>query len=129
MAAEADLCLLPFRNSQEDIDSLRLDLNSIPTALAWPSAWPTNKFAETSAQRLIDELAKEFPGRVIQSPVYFVNATNELLDRSLDSPSTHVRSAARRAFSIISDHYDRIQQATSQAETPSNVRPISALAR
>jgi hypothetical protein len=105
MAAEAQLCLLPFRNSEEDLESVSLDLNAIPGSFAWPSAWPTNKHAQDAAQPMIDALAKAFPGRVILSPIYFVNSSNELLGKSLDNPSTPVRAAARRAFSTMADHF------------------------
>jgi chromosome partitioning protein len=106
MAAESDLCLLPFRDSEEDLESVALDLNAIPNALAWPCAWPTNKHAQQAARRFIDALSKAFPLRVVDSPIYFVNSAKELLDANLGDPSTHVRSAARRAFGIMADYYD-----------------------
>jgi chromosome partitioning protein len=101
MAKEAQLLLLPFRDSEEDLDAVSLDLKAIPRALAWPSAWPTNVKAKGTAQALIDALSMAFPERVIQEPLYFVNSAKELLGASLDNPSTAVRSTARRAFSIM----------------------------
>jgi len=106
MSDTADLTLLPFRNSQEDIDAVTRDMEAMRDALAWPSAWPTNKFAQDAAKPFIDELAQGFPGRVIPQPIYFVNSTHELLGKSLDSPSTPVRSTARRAFGIMTEMYD-----------------------
>jgi hypothetical protein len=103
MAREAQLVLLPFRDSEEDLDAVSLDLKMIPHALAWPSAWPTNAKAQETAQNLIDALSLAFPLRVIKPPLYFVNSAKELLGASLDSPSTPVRSAARRAFGIMAD--------------------------
>lgn len=103
MAAEADLCLLPFRDSEEDVETVALDLKTIPNSLAWPSAWPTNKRAQQTVKALIAALGKAFPGRVVEPPVYFVNSAKELLGKSLDNPSTLVRSAARRAFGIMKD--------------------------
>ncbi len=106
MAAEADLCLLPFRDSEEDLEAVALDLKAIPTAWAWPSAWPTNKQARVhSAQPLIDALSGAFPSRIIIPPMYFVNSAKELLGASLDNPSTPVRNAARRAFEVMKAHY------------------------
>lgn len=106
MSNAVPLCLLPFRDSEEDLESVSLDLQAMPDAIAWPSAWPTNKHAAESSQRLIDALAQAFPLRVIPSPVHFVNSAKELLDAELGSPSTQVRSAARRAFGIMADLYD-----------------------
>jgi chromosome partitioning protein len=105
MATEAQLVLLPFRDSEEDLDAVSLDMKAIPHALAWPSAWPTNAKAQATAQHLIDALKLAFRGRVIEKPLYFVNSAKELLGASLDNPSTPVRSAARRAFGVLADCY------------------------
>jgi chromosome partitioning protein len=123
LAAEADLCLLPFRPSEEDLDTVALDLASLPHALAWPSAWPTNHHAQAAAQYLIDGLAKAFPLRVVSPPIYFVNAVSELLGATLDSPSTPVRSAARRTFRIMADYFDTHSKA---APTVADTRAVSA---
>ena len=106
MADQAELCLLPFRDSDEDDEMVRVDLDAIAHALAWPSAWPTNDKAATKAQPYIDSLARDFPLRVIDRPIYFINSAKELLDKVLGEPSTVVRSAARRAFDIMSNHYE-----------------------
>ena len=103
----ADLCLLPFRASEEDLDTVSQDLQLLPDAIAWPSAWPTNRHAEQAAQYFIDGLAKAFPLRIITTPIYFVNSAAELLGASLESPSTPVRNAARRAFDIMAEAYDK----------------------
>ena len=118
LAEEADLCLLPFRASQEDIDAMHTDLEALPHALAWPCAWSTNKHAQDAAQHFIDDLAKQYPLRVLSSPVYFVNSISDLTATALDSPSTPVRAAARRAFDIVSDCFDeRVKpQATASVE-------------
>jgi chromosome partitioning protein len=103
IAAEADLCLLPFRASEEDLDTVADDLCRLPNALAWPTAWPTNAFAERAAQFYIDGLLKAFPGRVITPPIPFVNSVSELLAESLTSPSTPVRQIGRKVFSTIEE--------------------------
>ena len=102
----ADLCLLPFRASEEDLDTVSQDLQLLPDSIAWPSAWPTNRGAEQAAQYFIDGLAKAFPLRIIKTPIYFVNSAAELLGASLESPLTPVRSAAKRAFDILAEAYD-----------------------
>jgi hypothetical protein len=106
LSSESDLCLLPFRPSEEDLDMVSQDLQGLPNSFAWPSAWPTNRYAQQSSQYFIDGLKKAFPLRVIETPIYFVNSAAELLGASLDSPSTPVRNAARRVYSILDDHYE-----------------------
>jgi hypothetical protein len=106
MAAEVELCFVPFRDSDEDLEMVRADLLAMPESLAWPSAWPTNDKAAKAAQHYIDGLTREFPLRVISPPLYFINSAKELLAKALGEPSTVVRHAARRAFEIMTDHYD-----------------------
>lgn len=120
MAEEVNLVLLPFRDSEEDLEAVTCDLKAYPKALAWPSAWPTNKHAQHTAQPLIDVLARVFPGRVIPTPLYFVNSAKELLSASLDNPSTPTRNAARRAFDIMADCFNihgQLSQESSAAAT------------
>ena len=45
VAQNVDLTIIPFRASEEDIDSTAQSLASLPQSLAWPTAWPTNAFA------------------------------------------------------------------------------------
>lgn len=120
VAAEVELCLFPYRDSGEDFRAIRKDLSAIPDALAWPAAWPTNEKAATKAQRYIDDLARDFPGRVVEQPIYFVNSAKELLDNELGDPSTIVRAAARRAFDIMSNYYE-IERRRRDAPTAAKV--------
>jgi hypothetical protein len=106
MARQADLVILPFRDSEEDLEAVTRDLHDYPNALAWPCAWPTNNKAKQAAKHFIDALEMAFPQRVITSPIYFVNSAKELLGATLDNPSTPTRSAARRAFDILTDTYE-----------------------
>ncbi|KPX70342.1 hypothetical protein [Pseudomonas syringae group genomosp. 3] len=103
ISEQAQLTILPFRGSEEDLETISRDLASMPNAIALPSAWPTNKHAQEAAQKFIDALEQVYPGRVVKTPIYFVNSALELLGQRLDSPSTPVRNAARRAFSILSE--------------------------
>ncbi len=107
-----DLVILPFRDSEEDLEAVTLDLHTYSNAVAWPCAWPTNDKARRSAQHYIDALTMAFPARVMTPPLYFVNSAKELLGADLENPSTPTRSAARRAFEIVADIYaERVQQA------------------
>jgi hypothetical protein len=107
IAREADLCILPYRPSHEDMDTVFRDMERIPNALAWPTAWPTNIFAIPSAQSFIHRLSKKFPSRVITKPIPFVNSASDLLAESLDSPSSPVRRLARKVFQTMEEEYER----------------------
>lgn len=107
IAEEVDLCIFPFRPSHEDMDTVSKDLDRISTALAWPTAWPTNIFAIPAAQGFINRLAKKYPSRVITKPIPFVNSASDLLAESLDAPSSPVRRLARKVFSLMEEQYQR----------------------
>jgi hypothetical protein len=107
IAKEVDLCILPYRPSHEDMDTVCRDMERISDALAWPTAWPTNIFAIPSAQSFINRLSKRFPSRVITKPIPFVNSASDLLAESLDSPSSPVRRLARKVFQIVEEEYER----------------------
>ena len=106
LSRNVDLTIIPFRASEEDIDTVAQSLTEIPKALAWPCAWPTNSFAIAAAQYLLDGLTNAFPQRIMTPPIPFVNSTSDLLAANLASPSSPVRSAARRAFQTLVDYYD-----------------------
>jgi chromosome partitioning protein len=103
-----DLTIIPFRASEEDIDTVAQSLAEIPNALAWPSAWPTNAFAISTAQYLMEGLGKAFPQRVMTPPIAFVNSVSDLLSASLVSPSTAVRQLAKKTFSTMQDYYETL---------------------
>src|SRR5271163_3997001 len=107
IAGEVDLCIFPFRPSHEDMDTVSMDMDRIPNALAWPTAWPTNIFAIPAAQGFINRLSKKYPSRVITKPIPFVNSASDLLAATLDSPSSPVRSLARRVFSVMEEQFER----------------------
>lgn len=107
IAKEADLCILPYRPSHEDMDTVCRDMERIPNALAWPTAWPTNIFAIPSAQSFINRLSKKFPSRVITKPIPFVNSASDLLAESLDAPSQPVRRLARKVFMVMEQQFER----------------------
>ncbi|GLI95084.1 hypothetical protein [Methylocystis echinoides] len=106
VSKHVDLAIIPFRASEEDIDTVAQSLLEMPNALAWPSAWPTNSFAVNAAQYLLEGLGKPFPQRIITPPIPFVNSISDLLSSTLASPSTSVCQAARRALETMSDYYD-----------------------
>jgi hypothetical protein len=60
VSKHVDLTIIPFRASEEDIDTVAQSLAAMPNALAWPSAWPTNSFAVNAAQYLLEGWARRF---------------------------------------------------------------------
>lgn len=74
----AGLTLLPFRDSHEDIRTVRDDLDAFPNALGIPSQWPTNPWQQMAAERTVDELMADYRPRLMD-PVYAVSASKQLL--------------------------------------------------
>jgi len=125
MAEHVDLVILAFRDSGEDFDMVTKDMEAYPHAIAWPCAWPTNEKAEHSAQHFIDDLSKAFPLRVIQTPFYFVNSAKELVNTSLDNPSTPTRKAAKRAFEIVMEAFDTYAQHPQQGNDRAAIQALA----
>jgi hypothetical protein len=84
LAEMADLVLLPFRDSHEDIRVVARDLERFPNAYALPSQWPTNRFAEAAAQRAVGGLLADFQHRIL-APVYALSASKLFLQN--DAPA------------------------------------------
>ncbi len=77
-----DLVLLPFRDSHEDIRTVRHDLDKFPKALGVPSQWPTNPGQQLAAERTLDELMQAYRPRLLE-PVYSVSSSKLLLQTQL----------------------------------------------
>ncbi|MBU1691723.1 MAG: hypothetical protein KJ958_11285 [Gammaproteobacteria bacterium] len=75
----SDLVLLPFRDSHEDIRTVRNDLDAFPEAYGIPSQWPTNAWQQMTAERSLDELMQDYRPRLLD-PVYAVSASKLLLE-------------------------------------------------
>ena len=72
------LCLLPFRDSPEDMRTVMDDLDALPEAFALPSQWPTNPWQQMAAERSVDDIMLPYRPRILD-PVYTVSATKQLL--------------------------------------------------
>ncbi len=72
------LVLLPFRDSHEDIRTVRNDLDNYSRAFGLPSQWPTNPWQQMAAERTLDELMQEYRSRLLD-PVYAVSSSKLLL--------------------------------------------------
>jgi hypothetical protein len=75
----SELVLLPFRDSHEDIRTVRRDLEIFPRAFGIPSQWPTNPWQQMAAERKLDELMQEYRSRLFE-PLYTVSASKLLLE-------------------------------------------------
>jgi len=73
------LVLLPFRESHEDIRTVRNDLDAFPEAYGIPSQWPTNPWQQMAAERTLDEMMQDYRPRLLD-PVYAVSASKLLLE-------------------------------------------------
>lgn len=75
----SELVLLPFRDSQEDIRTVRHDLERFPRAYGIPSQWPTNPWQQMAAERKLDEMMQEYRPRLFD-PLYTVSSSKLLLE-------------------------------------------------
>lgn len=127
----ADLVLLPFRDSHEDIRTVIRDLEMFPHAYAIPSQWPTNVWQREAADKAIVDMLEPYRDRILD-PVSTLSASKLLLQKQLPSglPSplgNACRGVARQVLDLLQisvpDDYEA--EATSVA-APS--RPAMAAA-
>lgn len=116
----ADLVLLPFRDSHEDIRTVIRDLEMFPRAYAIPSQWPTNVWQREAAEKTIDEFLSRFGDRIL-SPVATLSASKQLLQKTIPGslPSAlgnASRGIARQVLDLLqisfADEEDVIEDAT-----------------
>lgn len=109
-----DLVLLPFRDSHEDIRTVRHDLDDFPKALGVPSQWPTNPWQQLAAERTLDELMQSYRPRLLE-PVYAVSSSKLLLHTQIphELPTALNNVSRNLAWQVL----ERIAPETS-ADTP-----------
>jgi chromosome partitioning protein len=91
----ADLVLLPFRDSHEDIRTVVRDLDMFPRAYAIPTQWPTNAWQREAAEKAVAELLAPYRDRIL-NPVFSLSASKLLLQKNLpDSLPTPLANACR----------------------------------
>jgi hypothetical protein len=131
----ADLVLLPFRDSHEDIRTVIRDLEMFPRAYAIPSQWPTNVWQRDAAEKTVDEFLARFGDRIL-SPVATISASKHLLQKtipaSLPSPLANAsRGIARQVLDLLqisfADEEDRIEEGA-LARPGNNRIPAAAMA-
>lgn len=98
----ANLVLLPFRDSHEDIRTVIKDLESFPRAWAIPSQWPTNPWQQEAAAKTLREQLGQYADRILQ-PVNILSASKLLLQRNIpDKLPTPLGNACRAlAYQIL----------------------------
>ncbi len=76
------LTLLPFRDSHEDIRTVRHDLEKYEKSYGIPSQWPTNPWQQMAAEHTLDELMQDYRPRLLE-PVYMVSSSKLLLESQI----------------------------------------------
>lgn len=102
----ADLVLLPFRDSHEDIRTVIRDLEMFPRAYAIPSQWPTNPWQREAAEKATDEFLANYSDRIL-APVASLSASKQLLQKTL--PSSLATPLANASRSIARQVLDLLQ--------------------
>ena len=132
----ADLVLLPFRDSHEDIRTVVRDLEMFPRAYAIPTQWPTNVWQREAADKTVMELLAPYRDRVLE-PVTVLSASKLLLQKAIPSglPSplgNACRGVARQVLELlqisIDDGLDTDDSAMPAAAMTPAARPASTLA-
>ncbi len=114
----ADLVLLPFRDSQEDIRTVIRDLDMFPRAYAVPTQWPTNAWARDAAERLVADMLGPYHDRILD-PVYALGASKLLLQKqvppALPTPLANAcRSIAHQILDLLQIPIDATQEVVDQ---------------
>ena len=131
----ADLVLLPFRDSHEDIRTVIRDLEMFPRAYAIPTQWPTNVWQREAAEKTVAELLAPYRDRILD-PVSTLSASKQLLEKEipsgLPSPlSNACRGVARQVLELLQISIDNSFDDESAALAPRPAvapQPVGALA-
>jgi hypothetical protein len=124
----ADLVLLPFRDSHEDIRTVVRDLEMFPHAYAIPSQWPTNVWQREAADKTVADLLAPYRDRIL-APVATLSASKLLLQKDLPTglPSplgNACRGVARQVLDLLQIAVPEDLAAEEAAMTPA--RPAVA---
>ncbi|MBU1237811.1 MAG: hypothetical protein KJ634_07740 [Gammaproteobacteria bacterium] len=114
----ADLVLLPFRDSQEDIRTVIRDLDMFPRAYAVPTQWPTNAWARDAAERLVADMLDPYHDRILD-PVYALGASKLMLQKHVPpalptSLANACRSIAHQILDLLQIPIDATQEIVDQ---------------
>src|SRR5262245_39494130 len=120
----ADLVLLPFRDSHEDIRTVIRDLELFPRAYAIPTQWPIIPWQRDAAERTLEEQLSAYRDRILP-PVPALSATKLLLQRDLggrcpEPLANACRNIARQVLGLLQIPYQEVE------ELPVVSRPAAA---
>ena len=101
----ADIVLLPFRDSHEDIRAVVRDLDLFPRAYAVPAQWPVNAWQRDAADRNVTRMMSAFRHRTLK-PVAALSSSKLLLQKQvpdqLPSPLNRgCRALAREVLEVL----------------------------
>jgi hypothetical protein len=119
--ALADLALLPFRESAEDIRTVIRDLAHYPRAYAVPSQWPvSNRWQQQAADKLVAQMMTPYRDRIVR-PVPALSATKLLLLKQipahLPTPLNNAaRQFARQMVELLSLHEETEGDGTASSQ-------------
>jgi hypothetical protein len=126
----ADLVLLPFRDSHEDIRTVIRDLELFPRAYAIPTQWPTNSWQREAAEGSIDQMLAPHRDRILQ-PIYSLAASKLFLQTQLPAAlptplANACRSAAHQILDLLQIPIDDAGEETASVHpTPAPGSPVA----
>ena len=129
----ADLVLLPFRDSHEDIRTVIRDLEMFPRAYAIPTQWPTNAWQKEAASKTVQEMLAPYQDRILD-PVYALSGSKVLLQKQVPAsvPSAlnnASRSVARQVLDLLQiDILDDELDETETTQAPQRTTALAAAA-
>jgi len=104
--AIADIVLLPFRESHEDIRTVVKDLDMFPRAYAVPTQWPTNAWQRRTADRGVAQMMSDYKHRILR-PVAALSSSKLLLQRQVpDMLPTPLANACRGVAAQVMDRME-----------------------
>lgn len=124
----ADLVLLPFRDSHEDIRTVIRDLEMFPRAYAIPTQWPTNAWQRETAEKTMEELLAPYRDRILD-PMFSLSASKLLLQRnvpsSLPTPLANAcRAVAHQVVDLLQLPLEDEEPLPGIADPAANARPM-----
>ena len=98
----ADLVLLPFRDSHEDIRTVIRDLELFPRAYAVPMQWPTNSWQRETAEKTVSEFLAQYQDRILE-PLFALSASKLMLQKQIPAalPTPLVNACRGMAYQVL----------------------------
>lgn len=128
----ADIVLLPFRDSHEDIRTVVKDLDLFPRAYAVPTQWPSNTWQRRVADRSVAQLMSDYRHRILR-PVAALSSSKLLLQRQVpDAMPTPLSNACRAVAGQVMDLMELAYQQLGDTDDESDAsqpRPPAAVER